>query len=63
MNDEMRPLMCPFCGLEPEVEPWHGGGPKKHAVSCPHEVCHANPMVTGHTKRAAILKWNYREKP
>lgn len=61
ISDELAPLDCPFCGLPPEVEPWHGGGKRKHAVSCPHDVCEASPMVTGHTKRIAILKWNRRE--
>ena len=63
MSDEIKPLNCPFCGLEPEIEPWHGGGKRKHAVSCPHVVCAANPMVTGPTKRAAINLWNLREQP
>ena len=51
---------CPFCGETPTVEPWHGGGPRKHAVSCDNGECPAAPIVTGNTKAAAIRRWNTR---
>lgn len=53
-------LGCPFCGCAPVVEPWHGGGPRKHAVTCDNGECPASPGVTGATKAAAIRTWNTR---
>lgn len=55
---------CPFCGSKAEMEPWHGGGPKKQVVSCSnaegHNRCHVQPMVTGETPRQAASRWNRR---
>ena len=53
-------VVCPFCGHKPTVEPWHGGGPNKHAVGCDNRRCHATPMVVGNTKAVAIRRWNKR---
>lgn len=53
-------LPCPFCGSFPEVEPWHGGGPNKHMVSCANDSCHCGPGTTGNTKKQAIDRWNVR---
>ncbi len=55
-------LPCPFCGQYPEVEPWHGGGPNKHMVSCANDACHCGPATTGNTKKQAIDRWNVRTK-
>jgi hypothetical protein len=58
------PLPCPFCGSsEIDIEPWHGGGPDKHMVSCAHEDCEVQPGVTGETKQEAIDTWNARPSP
>lgn len=54
------PKSCPFCHEYPEVQPWHGGGPRKHIVRCRSEDCMAWPSVIGSTKRWAIANWNYR---
>lgn len=51
---------CPFCGSQPVIEPWHGGGPNKHRIGCDDEMCHANPAVTGYNKSVAVARWNSR---
>ncbi len=53
-------LRCPFCGSVPYIEPWHGGGPQKHMMSCISPRCAASPMVTGETPEEAIKEWNHR---
>lgn len=53
-------LGCPFCGKQPLMEPWHGGGPTKTAIHCSNDECHAEPMVTGETELLAIAHWNTR---
>lgn len=53
-------LPCPFCGSTPEIEPWHGGGPRKHLISCSNDACRVFPSVTGTTKANAIKWWNRR---
>ena len=52
---------CPWCGEGPDVEPWHGGGPNKHMVSCANELCPASPAVTAETRNEAIRLWNERQ--
>lgn len=54
-------LPCPFCGHNPTMEHWHGGGPQKRAISCENDDCAAAPMVTGSTARKAAEKWNQRD--
>lgn len=54
-------LPCPFCGTQPTMEPWHGGGPKKRMISCANETCRVSPMTTGSTPSLAARAWNHRE--
>jgi hypothetical protein len=51
---------CPFCGGSPEIEYWHGGGPKKRMISCRSRNCDVSPNVTGETEREAIARWERR---
>lgn len=53
-------LPCPFCGAEAEAEPWHGGGLRKHHVSCSNEMCAVGPGCCGATLLLAIAAWNGR---
>lgn len=55
------PRPCPFCGSQPTVELWHGGGPDKRSISCEGEKCAVRPMVTGETLDEAVARWNQRE--
>lgn len=51
---------CPFCGSEPTIQYWHGGGPDKKSISCENEACFVSPSVTGETRDQAVRRWNYR---
>ena len=53
-------LMCPFCGAIPEIMPWHGGGPRKTAVSCENEYCPGHPSTVAETPEEAVERWNTR---
>ena len=59
-------LPCPFCGHYPLAQPWHGGGPKKHMISCgwndylPPAGCPVGPSTTGSTLARAVALWNTR---
>ncbi len=55
---ELKP--CPFCGSEPTIERWHGGGPEKRMIACISDDCHVSPWVTGETMREAAGRWNGR---
>lgn len=60
MKENKIPMPCPFCGKIPAVQPWHGGGPRKHVVNCDNEECDASPIVPGNTETIAIRRWNKR---
>jgi hypothetical protein len=51
---------CPFCGEDPFIEPWHGGGKGKRLISCINELCHVQPMVSGGSRTTALKRWNVR---
>lgn len=51
---------CPFCGAQPTIQPWHGGGPRKRLVACANEECTVSPQVSGSTAGRALKAWNRR---
>jgi hypothetical protein len=51
---------CPFCGSQPVIESWHGGGPRKKLISCDDDSCIVSPSVSGSTRKMALENWNYR---
>jgi len=53
-------LACPFCGEQPLIVPWHGGGPRKRNVFCANDTCLVQPGVCGTTENRALENWNYR---
>lgn len=58
-TDVARP--CPFCGAQPHIEPWHGGGPRKRLVGCSNDYCPFSPGACESTRRRAIDQWNTRD--
>ena len=54
-------LPCPFCGAEPVMQPWHGGGPNKVHVGCQNDECPISPGVCGETPSEARDDWNTRD--
>ena len=55
-----KALPCPFCGCQPEIEHWHGGGPDKRMIWCVNEDCAVEPSVAGETYGLALAAWNTR---
>jgi hypothetical protein len=51
---------CPFCGEQPMIQYWHGGGPQKRLISCANDCCKVAPSVCGSTRRNALENWNLR---
>ena len=51
---------CPWCGEQPVIEPWHGGGPRKRMVHCVSDFCRVQPRVCGSTRSQALALWNTR---
>lgn len=56
-------LPCPFCGKQPHIQGWHGGGRDKRLIDCQNDQCVASPMVTGSSRLRAIRNWNTRAWP
>lgn len=51
---------CPFCGSQPYIQGWHGGGVGKRIIDCKSEYCHANPHVSAGSRAVALKRWNER---
>lgn len=58
MKTKLKP--CPFCGVDPIIEPWHGGGTTKRRVGCENDYCWVMPSVTGPNSTAVAKRWNER---
>jgi hypothetical protein len=53
---------CPFCGYQPTIQPWHGGGPLKRLIECANEDCAVAPSVCGSRRGVAVARWNRRSQ-
>jgi hypothetical protein len=51
---------CPWCGEQPKLQYWRGGGPRKRVVGCENDFCTVGPDVVGSTKSEALERWNER---
>lgn len=51
---------CPICGLEPEMEPWHGSGLNSTRIGCNADFCPVGVGVVRPSQRGAIKAWNTR---
>jgi hypothetical protein len=58
MRKRTEPTPCPFCGVKPTVEHWHGGGKDNTRVGCEQLRCASNPSVVECTRPRAIKAWN-----
>ena len=61
LPDEAKP--CPWCGEQPDIQRWHGGGPQKRMIGCQSIFCEVSPEVTGGTRKSALAHWNERRVP
>lgn len=57
---KLRLRPCPFCGILPEFESWHGGKPTKVLVFCDNDDCPVSPQVSGEAPLKAADYWNER---
>jgi hypothetical protein len=58
MKTKLKP--CPFCGVDPVMEPYHGGGKLKRIIECVNDYCMVQPSVTGPNSLTAARRWNER---
>lgn len=58
------PLPCPFCGSEPELEPYSvTRRSAKWHIGCTNNGCHAGPGLVAPTRKVALGRWNSRTQP
>ena len=60
MKNKLFLLGCPFCGVQPSIEPWHSAGPLQRMIACDNNECPVQPQVTGSRPIIAMKKWNTR---